>query len=448
MKTKLLTLLLGAILLAGCSSKNEGLNTPLALPNQDLKNYPTPSLKISTLTQENLKRDYLIKFFSPWEKKPKETRFTTLWSINESLANPGFSENYLPHTTNFILSLKKEMDFDNFPSLAIPAIITQSTNLRVLPTNKPRFANPQKAGEGFPFDYWQNSSIYSGTPILITHYSQSKAWAFVESGFVSGWVEVSKIATFSQEQVQITRSRNFIVPTQDYVPLYDSRSQFLENARIGMLLPIVEQNKNAYKTLIYQRDEKGQAKAITTWVSKEYFQTFPMIFSTRNFATLAQKLIGEKYGWGGILGNRDCSMFLRDIFSNYGIYLPRNSQAQIQYETPNKLSTYYDLSSLDSAQKLEKIAQNAIPFATLIAMKGHIMLYVGQFGNKIMVLHDIWGLKTLQNETLEGRKIIGQIAITPIDIGEDIPDISQDSLLYKRVYGMRNLFSKDAFKNE
>ena len=69
------------------------------------------------------------------------------------------------------------------------------------------------------------------------------------------------------------------------------------------------------------------------------------------------------------------------------------------------------------------------------------MLYVGSFGGEIFVLHDIWGLKTLQNGE-EGRSIIGKIALTPLNIGENTNVINQNTLLIKRIYGMRNLFDK------
>ena len=89
------------------------------------------------------------------------------------------------------------------------------------------------------------------------------------------------------------------------------------------------------------------------------------------------------------------------------------------------------------------IRENGIPFATFLGMRGHIMLYIGAMNDVIYVVHDIWGLRTLQKETQEGRKIIGKIVITPVDVGKNIHGIAQDTLLIKRIYGMRNLFLKE-----
>ncbi len=56
------------------------------------------------------------------------------------------------------------------------------------------FLNPSKAGEGFPFDYNQNSSIKINTPLLVSHYSKDKTWIFVQSHFALGWLRVDSIS--------------------------------------------------------------------------------------------------------------------------------------------------------------------------------------------------------------------------------------------------------------
>ena len=54
--------------------------------------------------------------------------------------------------------------------------------------------DPAKAGEGFPFDYFQNSALWPGTPLLITHASRDGAWLFAEAGMVAGWVPAQDVA--------------------------------------------------------------------------------------------------------------------------------------------------------------------------------------------------------------------------------------------------------------
>ncbi|MDY4426176.1 MAG: SH3 domain-containing protein [Helicobacter sp.] len=436
---KFLTFIFFLALLYGCASKPPKLE----LPKQDLQSYiSNESLEsLKPPSTKNLKNKYLQQFFSPFSKIQKNDSIQAQWGLQQALTNLGYGENLLPYSLAEIEELAKEANFENFPSLKQPAIITKSSNLRVLPTNKPRFFNPKTAGEGFPFDYWQNSYIYLGTPILITHYSKSKKWAFVESGFVSGWIEVLNIAILNQKQTQeLRQTQEFLVAKKDNIPIYNTHQEFLETARIGMLLPLLGSTKKVYESFIFTRTQRGYAKKIKIHLHSQDFTRFPMPFSSKNYASLAQNLMGEKYGWGGMFGNRDCSMFLRDTLGNFGFYLQRNSQAQILPNNLNK-SLYFDLSQMNPSQKKLFIQNNAIPFATLLGMKGHIMLYVGSFGGEIFVLHDIWGLKTLQNGE-EGRSIIGKIALTPLNIGENTKGINQNTLLIKRIYGMRNLFDK------
>ncbi|PZT49144.1 hypothetical protein B6S12_00695 [Helicobacter valdiviensis] len=431
-----------AIALGGCASNNLS-NQALILPPQDLKPFALEDFTLSKKYSKDLKENYLQHFFSPWNKPAHLKKGDVDFGLKLAYKNLGFGENLLPNSKEWIDTLSKEANFEAFPSTNKPAIITRTTNLRVLPTNKPKFYNPKVAGEGFPFDYWQNSSIYSGTPIAILHYSKNKSWAFVQSGFVSGWVNVLDIAILDNNQVKTLQSyKDFLVFTKDYTPLYTKQGEFLDFGRIGMLLPLIGSTKNFYEALFITRTKRGYASFNKILLSTNTVSKFPILLSKNSLSSLANPLLGEKYGWGGSFFNRDCSMLLRDIFGNFGFYLLRNSQSQIKQKDFRGDSNYFDLSNLNEKEKTSFIINNAIPFATFLGMKGHIMLYIGHQENQIFVLHDIWGLKTLQNETEEGRHILGRVLITPLDIGKEMHNIPSKNLLIQRVYGMKLLFNK------
>ncbi|CAM2774888.1 SH3 domain-containing C40 family peptidase [Helicobacter burdigaliensis] len=438
--------LLAILLLVGCATK-EPKNHSITLPKQDLKPFITKDFTLLQTYSKKLKRDYLEHFFSPWNKPTTLSKNDVDFGLRLAYKNLGFGENLLPNSKEWIDSLKQEANLDTFPSLNKPAIITRTTNLRVLPTNKPKFHNPKLAGEGFPFDYWQNSSIYSGTPIAILHYSKNKSWAFVQSGFVSGWVNVLDIAILNNQQIKTLQSyKDFLVFTKDYTPLYTKQGEFLDFGRIGMLLPLIGSTKDFYEAQFITRTKRGYASFNKILLKTKVVSKFPTPFTKDSLSNLANPLLGEKYGWGGSFFNRDCSMLLRDLFGNFGFYLLRNSQSQIRQKDFKGDLNYFELSTLNKKEKTDFIIKNAIPFATFLGMKGHIMLYLGHKEGKIFVLHDIWGLKTLQNETEEGRYILGGIHITPLDIGKDSPNISQQNLLIQRVYGMKILFNKEDLK--
>lgn len=446
----ILTLFVVAIL-SGCATKviENPQEIVVPLPPQDLSLFVKESHNLDNTKKLALKKEYLTYFFSPFDKKPKHNVKELQWGLREAYQDLGFGENLLPYQKEEIEELEFEANLEAYPSVKKPAIITRNSNLRVLPTNKPQFSNPNQAGKGFPFDNWQNSAIYVGTPVLITHYSRSGKWAFVESGFVSGWILALDVGILNDNQVQsLKQMQDFLVVKKDLTPIKNSHQEYLESARIGMLLPLLGSTKTQYESQIFLRNSRGYAYALKVALNQDAFDKFPMNFSVQAVASLAQGIVGEKYGWGGMFGNRDCSMFLRDILGNFGFYLLRNSQAQMRQKSiqESKDSTlYFDLSHLNVEQKKDFIQQQAVPFATLLGMKGHIMLYIGELDGQIYILHDIWGLRTLQNETQEGRKILGQIVITPIEIGKHIQGIHQDKLLIDRIYGMRNLLLESEF---
>ena len=57
------------------------------------------------------------------------------------------------------------------------------------------------------------------------------------------------------------------------------------------------------------------------------------------------------------------------------------------------------------------------------------MLYSGIINGEVSVVHNIWGLKTVDN----GRALIAQTAITSLKIGQNNPNIVQNNLLLNKI---------------
>jgi len=121
---------------------------------------------------------------------------------------------------------------------------------------------------------------------------------------------------------------------------------------------------------------------------------------------------GPALWWGGIDGKRDCSAATRDVLAPFGLWLPRNSSAQA------KSGIYISLEDLSGEEKEQAILKSGVPFGTLIWMPGHILLYIGQYKGHPVVFHDVWGMRTLEPDGREGRKVIGKAVITTLRVGE------------------------------
>ncbi|MFR8441144.1 MAG: NlpC/P60 family protein, partial [Campylobacter sp.] len=180
---------------------------------------------------------------------------------------------------------------------------------------------------------------------------------------------------------------------------------------------------------------------LTQFGSRRYFvsaddaRLWPAPLDEQNSKIVAASLLGQKYGWGGYKFLRDCSLMTKDFLANFGLWLPRNSKAQ------SGRGERFSLIGMSADEKLSFIGKNGVAYKTLLYMPGHVMLYVGQVDGKPAVLHDIWGLRTMDGR----RAVIGRTAITSLTIGSDRADIAEDRLLISRVSGMSVLSGEEDF---
>ncbi len=111
-------------------------------------------------------------------------------------------------------------------------------------------------------------------------------------------------------------------------------------------------------------------------------------------------------------GEQDCSRFLQMVFATVGISLPRDSkdQAQVSNSTVD-----FDQKSNDAA-KIAAIAK-APAANTLLAMKGHIMLYLGMINGKPYAIHDTTGYKQMVDQK-EVNYAIDRVIISDLSLGQ------------------------------
>ncbi len=115
-----------------------------------------------------------------------------------------------------------------------------------------------------------------------------------------------------------------------------------------------------------------------------------------------------------------------DLYSPFGIWLPRNSSQQ------SKIGEVIDISTLNESDKIKTIKEKAIPFKTFLYKKGHIMLYAGIYNNKIIIFHNTWGIKTKDGEK-EGRFIIGRPIFSTLKIGKELKHYDKGAELLKNM---------------
>lgn len=372
--------------------------------------------------------------FGPWgQTNATFGAASALWGLGKLSSNGHYGENLRPLGPGFRAEMEALCQAASYPSPVRPAIATATTSLRVLPTIRPGFLKPTRPGEGFPFDYWQNSGVWAGTPLIVTHLSADGAWALVEARNAGGWVRVADIAYVDEVFMAHWTALPLLAVTREHTPVRAPEGEgggFLFHGRIGMVLPLVDQDEGGYTALAPSRRADGQAGMVSVRISRADAVAMPLAATPRNLGQLADQMLGQPYGWGGYYENRDCSALMLDLLAPFGLFLPRNSSQQA------KSGEYVSFEGLFAPQKEELVLTRGVPLLTLLYKRGHIMLYLGQYRGRAMMLHDVWGLKTLDKDGVEGRKVIGRTVVTTLEPGRELPEVTRAGTLLEHLAGM------------
>jgi hypothetical protein len=375
--------------------------------------------------------------FAPWRRtKPAHAKADALWGLAHLKNNRHYGENLRLLGPDFRARMESLVQAETYPNMLRPAMATANTSLRVLPTQRPGFLKPGLPGEGFPFDYWQNSGLLAGTPLLATHLSADGSWVLVEGRVAAGWVPVRDIAFVDEAFMAQWEALPLAAITREGAPVAASFADeaipaaHLFAGRIGMLLPLLDNGANGATLLAPAREASGRALSLAVRLSRDDAAPMPLAPTARNYARLANQLMGQPYGWGGYLENRDCSALLMDLYAPFGVFLPRNSRQQ------SRQGEWVPFNGLAPEAKETLILERGAPLLTLIYKPGHIMLYLGQKDGRAVILHDIWGLRTKTEQGVEGRFVVGRVAITTLTPGTEIPDVVRSGLLLPTFDGM------------
>ena len=418
----------------------QGERTPSALDSMPSNNV-ADTLEIEQNTEsfaqqvipmsgyEQLQYDdaYNSKFFEPWRLIEMDlTEMEKTWQFKYSKEKTYRRSGRRIPKKWFSYQIKNS-DFQHYNSVAQPAITIKHSDLKLYPSKLEIFYDPKRTGEGFPFDYNQNSAIYINTPIFVSHYSKDKKWVYVKSSFAFGWIKASNMAFVSSDFQQQFENNKYSITVTDNLSLVEDGVDvsLVKMGTIFPMDPITEEylyaGKDSNNYAVLKRFSAGNINLIARK---------PIKFNTFNVAHISNQLVGEPYGWGGKLQSRDCSSLTRDFFAPFGIYLPRNSSQQAKESS----GSYLSLAGLNEKEKQENILSTAKPFRTLLYVPGHIMLYLGQRNGQPIILHNYWGVRLKSGK----KRVLGRAIITTTKIGDERSDVKKDAMLSKTLKGVVN----------
>ncbi len=463
-------LLLSIAIFVGCAPKkaalknDTGANNPPAVEVQedivyleetqkDLKNIETKDVEIYDLlnlpqdassyvdnvdnnkTIYEIQKKYEKNYFSVWNiEKPKEDLKSVMWPFASFKVNKSYGENLRLLEESFFDNMLENANFKAYGTINKKAVTLKHSNMRAFPTIRPLLKDPTVAGEGFPFDYLQNSSIHANEPIFISHYSKDRGWAFVFTGYASGWLRSDKFAVLKDEHTDKWQKAQKVAITVEDRPIYDTDGNFLFKSKIGMIFPLISEEKDTYTILVVSSYKNSKPLFLKSKIYKEIATKDLLMLNNENLASIIKEVSKTNYGWGGMYEQRDCSSMLRDMFAPFGIWLPRNSYQQ------SKIGKVISLENLSDDEKIEAIKENAVPFETLLYKRGHVVLYVGTYNGEIVVFHNTWGIKT-KSENDEGRVIIGKPVFSSLRLGKYQENYDEEAEILKNLTSM-NILTK------
>lgn len=186
--------------------------------------------------------------------------------------------------------------------------------------------------------------------------------------------------------------------------------QYYFTARPGTILPFRNRQPGFFGVTVPVRKSDGRAQIRQVRLQKDEFVAMPWEMTPGNIAVLMKSMSGRPYGWGNYNFYNDCSAEMRSLMMPFGIFLPRNSPAQIQ-----AAARIVDLSQENIRTRLRYLMEHGWPFSTLVYIPGHIMLYTGNTvingQNVPMTYQNIWGLRPADSDS---RSIIGGAVFLPL----------------------------------
>lgn len=289
-------------------------------------------------------------------------------------------------------------------------VVTRPTSVRALPTNVKML---EEKGD-IEFDQLQYTLIKIWSPVAILHTSKDGQWYYVQAPYVRGWVKSKHVAIFSSRKAlqEKVKSQKFIVITGESVPVcFDTQCrEVYQSASMGTLIPLVEKNDSNYVVQIPLRSSNGNVRLKQYYLSgtSDVHIGFPL-FTQRNILKQAFKLLGQRYGWGGMYYGRDCSGFVHDIFLSMGVDMPRDSDQQAMVGT--QLGHF---EPHEQAGQKAAALRIATPGITLLKMPLHLMIYLGEVDGRFFIIHSTWAERI--SMTSDEKNRINQVIVSDVSL--------------------------------
>jgi len=315
-------------------------------------------------------------------------------------------------SNKFYKSIKEDLNLELLQTDSVEAkyaLTINYCNQRIVPTE----LSLLKKKNQIHFDRNQNSALDIATPLVILHSSKDGLWQYGIGPTSSGWVRSENIAFGKREEISdYINSKNFVITTAAKTALKIG-GRYHDYLRMGVKLPTLLNIDDQTMVMVPVADEKGQlvlsnATVKTVNVHKGYLK-----YTAENILTQAFKFLHAPYGWGGMYGEQDCSKFLQEVYATVGVKFPRNSTSQ-----SNMGEAKIELSGISKTSKHTFLKNSAIVGGSIVHLKGHIVLYLGEYKGEPYIIHTVWGASSR-------HFALGRTAVTSLNFNDYLKKIDR-----------------------
>ena len=276
-------------------------------------------------------------------------------------------------------------------------IVTNRTSFRGLPTDM--MILDEKTD--YNFDYLYSGSINVNEPLIIKSLSADGIYFYAIGTNCEGWVPKEDVAICSDKK---SWQRAWDIDPADVLVIYEDKlitettrvDKEISNRLLGMgtvLEKVSEEecsinvsnrvpifNHVVWLPIRKEDGSYGRSMALIPFHKKVSEGYLPL--SYKNITEVAFNMLGNTYGWGGMLDSNDCSGYISDIYRCFGLVLAKNTS--FQSKMPVKK---YDVKDASSDEK--KTILDELSLGTMLVWNGHVVLYLGKQDERYYVISSV-----------------------------------------------------------
>ena len=299
-------------------------------------------------------------------------------------------------------------------------ICVELANVRAVPTE---LLITDAVGD-YDFDTLQYSYVRVNEPVVIRAQTADGSWYYCETWCVGGWIKAEHIAICKDREEWLAAwqipEEELLVVTEGRIHLDASNANSASSQRMltmGTTLRLVRDedfdstitNRAVYhNTAVWLpvRDEEGRYMTTIALIPQHCSVNRGYLpLTTDNILKVAFTMLGDAYGWGGMLAEPDCSLYMRNVYKCFGLELPRNTtwqSAMPAFKT--------DLTDMEAEAKAKVL--DSLPAGTILFLKGHEMMYLGEVNGFHYVIST---MGSIMNSGVGATERIRSVAINTLE---------------------------------